>query len=380
MAFNSASLLSSLGKIVRVYKGGPESKIGRLISVTESYILLDTLNEGVIFYNLEHIKSMSEDLNVTYAPAIYRPDDYFVRFSSLPTLNEVLESMKYSLVRVDRGGPESRVGRLLGVAPDFFVLSTKEDGILYYTSHHIRSITEEPGNEKVLSQYPNYVDAPNLSNLLTNLHNRWVKINRGGPEMVEGILTDNWEDYVVVIHNKEIYRIAVDHIRNISYTNSVAVNQNSEAINEEDLSQNQVNQGNSLNEKKNWVTIRRAKRISSKSSKSGRKNRIKRGTKTTINRLRYSRRSVIQIVTSRKQRKQVRTPSLGRRNIQKAKVSRKQQRQLVATQRSRLDAIQSRKSIWINHAAPPILTISMNRRGGIQGLFIQKGASIRRTK
>jgi spore coat protein B len=224
MAFELASIEPLIGKVVRIYKGGPESKIGRLISVTPTYVLVDTLNEGVIFYNLEHIKSITEDVNAKY-PANNKPDDFYHRYTALDDFNKILNSMKYSLVKVDRGGPESRMGRLLGISSDFFVLYTQEDGVIYYHTQHVKSISEEPNNDKVLNKYPEYVDGSNLAGLLSNLKNSWVKINRGGPESVEGVLTDCSDDYLVVIHNKEVYRIALSHIRNITYVDTTTTNE-----------------------------------------------------------------------------------------------------------------------------------------------------------
>ena len=244
MAFNPSSLLPLIGKAVRVYKGGPESKVGRLIAVTTAYVLVETLHDGIVFYNLEHIKSVAEDLNVVYPAASHRPDDFYTRYTSLPTMNDVLQNMKYSIVRIDRGGPESRIGRLLGVSPDFFVLHTKEDGVLYYSTRHIKSFSEEPENDKVLNQYPVYIDATSLSALFANLHNRWVKINRGGPEMVEGVLTDTFDDNIVMIHNKEVYRIAIEHIRNMSYSENINLNENGGVEDQSDLQAQQVSASN----------------------------------------------------------------------------------------------------------------------------------------
>src|SRR3954470_21981652 len=45
-------------------------------------------------------------------------------------------------IKVDRGGPESRSGKLLAVFEDFFVLLTESDGVVFFKTNHIRSITE----------------------------------------------------------------------------------------------------------------------------------------------------------------------------------------------------------------------------------------------
>ena len=44
-------------------------------------------------------------------------------------------------VKINRGGPESIVGRLIAVHADYIVLLTK-DGIVYVNTAHIKSITE----------------------------------------------------------------------------------------------------------------------------------------------------------------------------------------------------------------------------------------------
>lgn len=359
MAFNPSSLLPLIGKVVRVYKGGPESKVGRLIAVTTSYVLLETLNDGIVFYSLEHIKSVSEDLNASYPPASYRPADFYTRYTSLPTLNDVLQSMKYSIIRIDRGGPESRTGRLLGVSPDFFVLYTKEDGVLYYSTAHIKSFNEEPENDKILNQYPVYIDAISLNALFANLHNRWVKINRGGPEMVEGVLTDTFDDYVVVIHNKEVYRIAIEHIRNISYSENVFMNEN-EVV--EEQNEGQTQQISFSSSKK--------KRVASKRSRS--KKRVIRKSKIKIKRLRYSHRSVIKIGRSKKkQKKQVHTRALIRRYIKLARISRKYRRKLYKLLRSKSIRLY-RKPLRIKRIDRRLLT----KRGKIRRVFLRKGAVI----
>ncbi len=49
------------GKTVTIYRGGPESKSGKLLDVQSDYLTLYTQNNGVIYYQAEHVKSISED-------------------------------------------------------------------------------------------------------------------------------------------------------------------------------------------------------------------------------------------------------------------------------------------------------------------------------
>lgn len=216
-SFDSATLAGLIGKVLRIYKGGPESKLGKIVGMNGDYLLVDTENDGVIYYNIQHIKSLVEDLKGSVKIAD-KPADYYSRYLAPLSLNAVLNGMKYEVIRVDRGGPESRVGRLVAIGTDYFVILTKEDGLLIYQTQHVRSISEEPNqNSKPLNTYPGFVQAATLAEVYTNLNNYWIKINRGGPESVEGVLSGNSADHIVLVKNKEIFRIASDHIRNFSY-------------------------------------------------------------------------------------------------------------------------------------------------------------------
>lgn len=135
---------------------------------------------------------------------------------------EFLLTLLNKVVKVDRGGPESRIGKLMDVKDDHFVLLTEKDGVVYYSSEHIKSITENvkhPMNLKLeVPEDFEFITGENLSEVLTNIGPAWVKVNRGGPESVEGVLNGVSEDGIVtVISNEEIIYLALDHIRNFSY-------------------------------------------------------------------------------------------------------------------------------------------------------------------
>jgi spore coat protein B len=230
-SFDVASLQSLVGKGVRVYKAGPESKRGRLIAVMENYILLEAENDGLVYYNTEHIRSVAEDIQAP-TPTYNRPDDFYDRYIMGEGINDVLNNLKYSLIKVDRGGPESRMGRLLGVGDDFFVLYTKEDGIVYYQTQHVKSITVETNNNnKILEEYPEYLEGSALAEIFGKAETRWVKINRGGPESVEGILVATLDDHIILVNNKEVYRVANFHIKNFSVMDPNAKNNNNQENN-----------------------------------------------------------------------------------------------------------------------------------------------------
>jgi hypothetical protein len=48
---------------------------------------------------------------------------------------DMMQSLVGKILRVDRGGAESRVGKLLAVGEDYFTLMTKEDGVIFDKTH-----------------------------------------------------------------------------------------------------------------------------------------------------------------------------------------------------------------------------------------------------
>lgn len=124
-------------------------------------------------------------------------------------------------IKVDRGGPESRSGKLLAVFEDFFALLTESDGVVYYKTNHVRSITESSKDDmkfglKVPSKF-DFKTAENFVKLLESIRFQWVKINRGGPESFEGVLSDVNKHFASLIVKEEVVRVSMKHIRNISY-------------------------------------------------------------------------------------------------------------------------------------------------------------------
>ncbi|WP_053220286.1 hypothetical protein [Virgibacillus senegalensis] len=137
--------------------------------------------------------------------------------------NNYLESLKGKVIKVDRGGPESRVGKLLDVQSDYIILLTKEDGVLYYKTQHIKSITENVkesiGFDYEVADDFSYPTAENFTDLLGQLKYNWVHINRGGPEKIEGVLNDITNEVLVLVIDSEVIRLSSFHVRNISNRN-----------------------------------------------------------------------------------------------------------------------------------------------------------------
>ncbi|SER62405.1 hypothetical protein [Psychrobacillus sp. OK032] len=157
-------------------------------------------------------------------------------------------------VKVDRGGPESRVGKLLSVQEDHFTLLTADDGVIYYNTQHIKSLTINTKNQAQLGiEIPRkfeYITADDFKGVLGKLALRWVKINRGGPETLEGVMDYVDDDYITIVSNEEIVRISLFHIRNISYGVKLEVPKDANAKANANASANNQAKEKSSNSKK----------------------------------------------------------------------------------------------------------------------------------
>lgn len=160
---------------------------------------------------------------------------------------ELLLSLMNKIIRVDRGGPESRVGRLLSAEHDHFALLTEKDGVVYYRTQHIKSITVDSKdgmgfNVEIPVDFE-FSIAPDFKTIVDGLKHHWVKVNRGGPETLEGVLNEVADDYITIIAKEEIIRLAMFHVRNISYG---IKNENANDENKNDKNSNK-DKGNSDN-------------------------------------------------------------------------------------------------------------------------------------
>jgi hypothetical protein len=180
---------------------------------------------------------------------------------------DIMKCFIGKVIKVDRGGPESKIGMLMDASDDLIVLLTEDDGLVYYNSKHIKSFTDNiKGNMKLNIEVPKdfkFIKAANFKELLDCLKFKWIKINRGGPEKLEGVLTEADNDSVFLINNQEIIRLSLIHIRSISY--GLIVEKAEEEKSDKQKSHNKDGKSNDSNKNKNNKTNNK-KRTSQKKS------------------------------------------------------------------------------------------------------------------
>ncbi|GAB7386671.1 spore coat protein B [Bacillaceae bacterium] len=168
-----------------------------------------------------------------------------------------LASMVGKVVRIDRGGPESRNGRLIDVKADHLVLHNGEEGVIYYQTKHVKSISVDSrdySDEGYLPK-PRYLNVENFNAVLQNMKGRWVQVNRGGPESVQGVLSDVSDDQLILVIKNELMRIFIYHVRNISY-----VHQAHEKKEREKMTESKENAENSRVDTKEETMRKNAKK------------------------------------------------------------------------------------------------------------------------
>jgi spore coat protein B len=184
-----------------------------------------------------------------------------------------LSSMVGKTVRLDRGGPESRTGQVLAVQQDFLVLFEEKEGVIYYKTDHIKSLSVDAKDYSDLTPaegfvQPNFIQADSFNAVLETMKHRWVKINRGGPESAEGLLTEIFDDYLLLTINNELVNVFNFHIRSISYKSA---NQNDEASKQE----SQKQQSSQANDAGQAQSAQQENSQQSKQEKSKEKNKDK---------------------------------------------------------------------------------------------------------
>ncbi len=170
-----------------------------------------------------------------------------------------LELLIGRVVRIDRGGPESRYGNVIAVKPDHIALHIENEGVAYYKIDHIKSIsvdTKENADllvsaNKKAPAVTNVIDAASFQEVMGQMKYRWVQINRGGPEKVEGVLVEVSEESALLVANNEIINILPFHIRNISYGIKKTQQDNSAQNDKDSGKDNDQQQSKAAQEQKN---------------------------------------------------------------------------------------------------------------------------------
>lgn len=135
---NKELFFTLLNKVVKVDRGGPESNVGLLLEATDDHITVLTENDGVLYYQMQHIKSLTHNAKEALTLDIVVPENF--EFLKAENFNSVLSNLRYQWISVNRGGPEKLEGVLEDVGKDYITIILNEE-IIRLSLFHIRSIS-----------------------------------------------------------------------------------------------------------------------------------------------------------------------------------------------------------------------------------------------
>jgi spore coat protein B len=138
----------------------------------------------------------------------------FRRKKIMTISREKLRGLDGHIVNVNWAGPEKGVGVLLGVQEDYLALHC-EDGVVYYLIDHIKECSINSGKHHKGKKELNYIKADCFVDMLRHWKHRKVKINRGGPHSVTGVISEVYDDHVELTVHDDVLFITCCHIKSV---------------------------------------------------------------------------------------------------------------------------------------------------------------------
>ncbi|MFK4293984.1 spore coat protein [Bacillus sp. RC250] len=121
-------------------------------------------------------------------------------------------------VKVNLRGPESRVGVLLSLGKDYLTLQLPHGEVVYYQLKHVKSLVKKVKETKCDDYYGScfYSDEDTFLDVLSDLKYKWIKVNRGGPECVEGLLSEVHDECITLVNGDEVIYVIIYHIKSVN--------------------------------------------------------------------------------------------------------------------------------------------------------------------
>ncbi|MBE7120240.1 spore coat protein [Bacillus cereus] len=131
---------------------------------------------------------------------------------------EQIKSLVGENVKVNLRGPESRIGVLLSLGKDYLTLQLPHGEVVYYQLKHVKSLVKKVKETKCDDYYGScfYSDEDTFLDVLSDLKYKWVKINRGGPESVEGLLSEVHDGCITLVNGEEVIYVINYHIKSVN--------------------------------------------------------------------------------------------------------------------------------------------------------------------
>ena len=201
-----------VGKTVTVFKGGPHSDTGVLEAVNKDYLVLKT-KEGFVYYPFKHLKRVigntKQQAETSEVAAEESASHVFPK-----TFEELVNSLRMKPVRVNGGKHPHNQGVLLDANSEFMVFSSEQDGLVFYSLEHIKSLAASAVEEAETLDSIEFAGGHTFRDVLGEYFYKWVTLNEG-PDKVEGVLVEVNDRFTVVVKNDEVIYVVNEHIKMI---------------------------------------------------------------------------------------------------------------------------------------------------------------------
>ncbi|MBX5437345.1 MAG: hypothetical protein IRZ33_09015 [Alicyclobacillaceae bacterium] len=138
----------SIGKTIQLERGGPDRLVGKLVAIMKDCIAVEIPEEGVVYVNSQHIKTISESVipevqvvRPAADPNAPVPEEEHPPLIEADSFDDLLSKLKHRLVRINHGGPNALQGVLIEQRPGVVTILHDMRDYVHYATYHIKSIT-----------------------------------------------------------------------------------------------------------------------------------------------------------------------------------------------------------------------------------------------
>lgn len=123
-----------IGRQVKINRGGPDMVEGRLLAVPADYLVVGT-NQGVVYVNAAHVKSITENLQSGSGGSRSRSSSFITASS----FNSLLSRLRHQFIQINRGGPEKIDGFLAEINSDSLLVVVNRE-VVRIPIFHIKTV------------------------------------------------------------------------------------------------------------------------------------------------------------------------------------------------------------------------------------------------
>jgi hypothetical protein len=135
-------------------------------------------------------------------------------------LVDVLKAMEDTVLHLEGAGSNSTIGYVLSVRDDYLVTSVIPEGSVYFPIRHIQMIlpldvtVRTEFQEWLLPQRQSLSNAERFTDVLQLATGKLIRLGRGGPGDITGILRAVHEEFVeIMVSPHEVVAIPTHHVK-----------------------------------------------------------------------------------------------------------------------------------------------------------------------